>query len=217
MTVPSFAARQKVLSSDELIALWQGFEGASARDDLFVSQSLVIAFKLLAVTLQRRAEVTGAKRSEFDLKARTWTIPGDRTKNHRTHVVPLSDLAVSLVGDAERLAGDSRHLFPSPRAGSDDDRPIEPAALSHAFRRVCAAIDLEGVRPHDLRRTGATALTSEQLGQSRFVVSCVLNHASDTGGAASVTEVYDRNTYLAEKRRALDAWGRHLAHIVGGA
>jgi hypothetical protein len=52
-----------------------------------------------------------------------------------------------------------------------------------------------------LRRTGATALTSERLGVPRFIVSRVLNHASDTGDSAIVTATYDRNSYLAEKRR----------------
>jgi hypothetical protein len=37
---------------------------------------------------------------------------------------------------------------------------------------------------------------------------------SDTGGAAAVTGIYDRNEYLPEKRRALDAWAALLSQIV---
>ena len=72
------------------------------------------------------------------------------------------------------------------------------------------------MRPHDFRRTGATNLTGERLGFPRFTVSKELNHASDTGNAATVTSVYDRNEYLPEKRRALDAWAIRLLEIVGG-
>jgi hypothetical protein len=43
----------------------------------------------------------------------------------------------------------------------------------------------------------------------------MLNHISDTGGAAAVTSVYDRNAYLPEKRRALDKWAARLLEIVG--
>ena len=68
--------------------------------------------------------------------------------------------------------------------------------------------------PHDLRRTGATNLTGEQLEFTRFTVSKVLNHASDTGGVAAVTSVYDQNEYLAEKRRALSAWALRVLEIV---
>jgi len=66
-----------------------------------------------------------------------------------------------------------------------------------------------------LRRTGATALTSEAIGIPRFIVSQVLNHSSDAGDTAAVTAVYDRNAYLPEKRRALNAWAAHLMQIVG--
>jgi len=53
-------------------------------------------------------------------------------------------------------------------------------------------------------------------GFARFTVSKVLNHASDTGGAAAVTGVYDQNEYLGEKRRALDAWALRLLEVVEG-
>ena len=71
-------------------------------------------------------------------------------------------------------------------------------------------------RGHDLRRTGATHLTGEGLSVSRFLVSQVLNHISDTGGSSAVTAIYDRNAYLAQKRNALNAWAAHLAGIVSG-
>ena len=48
----------------------------------------------------------------------------------------------------------------------------------------------------------------------RFVVSRVLNQISDTGGAAAVTGVYDRNEYLPQKRQALNAWAQLLDEIV---
>jgi hypothetical protein len=49
------------------------------------------------------------------------------------------------------------------------------------------------------------------MGIPRLVVSEILNHA-ETG----VTAVYDRHSYDAEKRQALDTWGRKLEAIVGG-
>ena len=113
--------------------------------------------------------------------------------------------------DAEPYRG---YLFPSPRGS---EKPIKPAAISLAFYRMAKAIGLQDVRTHDLRRTGSTNITSERIGIPRFVVSKVLNQVSDTGGAASVTSVYDRHEYLSEKRRALDAWAALLQSIVTGA
>src|SRR5207302_9824384 len=65
-------------------------------------------------------------------------------------------------------------------------------------------------KPHDLRRSVATFLTSE-LGVSRLVVSKLLNHV-ETG----VTKVYDRASYDREKQAALNAWAAHLESIVTG-
>jgi hypothetical protein len=60
------------------------------------------------------------------------------------------------------------------------------------------------------------AMTSERIGLPRFIVSRVLNHASDTGDSAAVTAVYDRNAYLPEKCRALEAWAILLSEINSG-
>ncbi|WP_292129204.1 hypothetical protein, partial [Brevundimonas sp.] len=61
--------------------------------------------------------------------------------------------------------------------------------------------------PHDVRRSGATTLTG-RYGVTRFVVGLVLGHTPSEG--AAVTGVYDRHTYLPEKRSALAAWAGHL-------
>lgn len=64
---------------------------------------------------------------------------------------------------------------------------------------------------HDLRLRGSTNLTRERAGIPRFYVSAVLGHISETGG---VTSVYDRNTYIVQKRQALDTWARLLLEIT---
>lgn len=205
-------ARETVLTDAQLRAVWQGFENVEQAEKVFVSRGVALAVQLAAVTLQRRGEIAGMVRDELDLHHRLWTIPGVRTKNHRTHVVPLSDLAVTLLKEALTLAGNSPYVFPTPRKR---EGAIGPAALSHAFRRVLGEEDMTGIRPHDLRRTGATNMTGERIGTPRFIVSKVLNHVSDSGDGAAVTAVYDRNAYLPEKRRALDAWAELLREIVG--
>lgn len=204
-------ARDTVLTDAQLRAVWKGFDESAASDDVSVSRPVSLAVMLSAVTLQRRGEVSGMVRDELDLHRRLWTIPGHRTKNHRTHVVPLSGLAVKILQEALQLAGNQPFVFPSPRKR---DAPILPAAISHAFRRVCADAKLGRITPHDLRRTGATNLTGERIGTTRFIVSKVLNHVSDAGDGAAVTAIYDRNAYLPEKRKALDAWAELLIAIV---
>ena len=47
-------------------------------------------------------------------------------------------------------------------------------------------------------------------GVERFVIGRLLNHVE-----SGVTAVYDRHSYDAEKRQALETWGRKVLAIVG--
>ncbi|WP_061930072.1 site-specific integrase [Aureimonas sp. AU22] len=230
VSAPTWTERERVLTDPELRAMWKGLGMVPSIEGVSISPNLVAAIKLAAVTLQRRSEVIGLRVDEVDRTARTWTIPGTRTKNGRTHIVPLSDLALSLIDEAVMLrvgmGRESQFVFAARR---DPNAAIGAMALTHAWRRLVPHLTipdptekdpkrtkpLAGITPHDLRRTGATAITSERIGIPRFVVSQVLNHTSDAGGTAAVTAVYDRNAYLREKRAALDAWAILLQTIVG--
>jgi integrase len=68
--------------------------------------------------------------------------------------------------------------------------------LQKPLRRVRTAAKVDDFKLHDLRRTAASLMAS--LGVTRFVLGRVLNHVD-----SSITAVYDRHTYDAEKRQAL--------------
>lgn len=212
VTVAAHAPRERVLKDVELKTIWRALQLPVEIEGAPISASVACSIRLTMVTLQRRAEVAGMRLSELDLEKRLWTLPAKRNKNNRAHVVPLSPLALEIIDLALSVrTKENDFVFPSPRF---DDRAIDPQAITSAFIRMKQALRLDDVRPHDLRKTGATNLTGEILGFSRFMVSKVLNHSSDTGNAAIVTSVYDRNEYLSEKRRALDAWAGRLLEIV---
>ena len=82
--------RDRVLSDDELVAIWR-----ACREDDYGR-----IVRLLMLTGQRRDEVGAMTKSELDLDARKWTIPAARTKNGRSHEVPLSDIALAILKDA---------------------------------------------------------------------------------------------------------------------
>ena len=75
--------------------------------------------------------------------------------------------------------------------------------------RNVAALKIAYFRSHDLRRTAATQMAS--MGTPSSTVGKVLNHSE--GG---VTAIYNRYSYDAEKRKALNAWGRRLESITTG-
>lgn len=208
--VQAVQARDRVLNDDELRAFWSACKVPSKVDGLQLSVEMSIALRLASVTLQRGGEVCGMHTDEIDLDTKLWTIPASRMKTKRVHLVPLSNQAIELIQETVALNGEG-FIFPSPR---DKGKHIDRRALSRAMNRMCELLNINNATPHDLRRTGATNLTSECVGIPRFIVSQVLGHSGDTGGGAAITGVYDRNDYLKEKRRALDAWALRLLEIV---
>lgn len=99
------------------------------------------------------------------------------------------------------------------RRGAKGER-LRRDSISKSLRRLTKDLGIPDATPHDFRRIGATNITGERIGTPRFIVSRILNQVSDTGGAATVTGVYDRNEYLTEKRKALEAWASRLEQLV---
>jgi hypothetical protein len=163
-----------------------------------------LAIQLLMLTLTRRTEVAGALKTEFDRAGKIWTIPSERAKARHQHVVPLGADALEILEVAWALDPGSPYLFPSERSPGQH---LDPHAITRAFARTCTRRKLAVGSPHDIRRSGATTLTG-RYGVSRFVVGLVLGHTPNEG--AAVTSVYDRHTYVPEKRAALELWASHL-------
>jgi integrase len=194
-------SRDRVLNTEEIKILWRALRDPPAGMPL----RCALALSLQLVTAQRKGEVIAAEWLEMDRNdERMWTIPAEKSKNARSHRVPLSDMALELLAEVKKLSGRSRWLFPSP----DGDKPMTARAVNHAVLRVKDKLGIgDDIRPHDLRRSAASHMTS--IGISRFIVARVLNHAEH-----GVTAVYDRHSYDREKRQALDAWARRLDEIT---
>lgn len=137
-----------------------------------------------------------------DLTAAWWTIPGALAKNGLAHRVPVSAPALAFLEQLCPAAVSTPWVFPSPRL---QQRPL--SKVSEAARLVARQTGV-GYVTHDLRRTAASHMTS--MGISRLVVAKILNHAEP-----GVTKVYDRHSYDAEKRQALEAWGAQVLALVG--
>ncbi|MFP6758484.1 MAG: tyrosine-type recombinase/integrase [Alphaproteobacteria bacterium] len=191
--------RDRVLSDSEIKTFWNELENAT------MPEAVRLALKLLLVTIQRRSEVMEASWAEFDLSNGNWTIDATRTKNGIAHTIPLSEMALVLLSEVRESGAGSRWLFPSPRL---DDRPISRGVINHCLAANREVISVKNLRPHDLRRTGASQMTA--MGIPRLVVGKILNHTD-----RSITAVYDRHEYGKEKRHALNAWGTHLTEIIG--
>lgn len=184
-------ARERVLSNDELAAIWKG-----CQDDDFGR-----IVKLLLLTGQRREEVSAMAWAELDLAGAVWSLPGERTKNGRSHDVPLSAAALSTLSAVHQV--DERELVFGRGEGGF-------SGFSRAKDNLDKRCGVTGWRLHDLRRTAATGMAG--LGVLPHVIEAVLNHVS--GHKAGVAGIYNRATYAAEKREALDKWATHVAKLT---
>jgi integrase len=182
--------RERVLSDDEVVKVWAALP-SSAYGNIV---------RMILLTGCRRDEIGSLKWGEVDLDARMLTIPKERTKNHAAHTVPLSDTALSILGSVERCGE-----FVFGAAGESGF-----GAWSKSKAKLDEAVPLDHWTLHDLRRTTRTGLG--KLGTPPHVAEAVLNHLPP-----QLVRTYDRNTYLPEKRAALDAWASHIRVLLARA
>ncbi len=190
--------RDRELSDEEIKALWPAFEMAGYPFGPFM--------RLLLLTGQRRGECANMKWSDLDLEEKVWHLAREATKSGRAHSVPLSPLAVGIIESMPRFKGD--YVFTT----QGGEKPV--SGYSRAKQRIERAVNRirkeQGLDPipnwrlHDLRRTAATGMA--RLGVSSDHIGRVLNH-SPKGVTA---QVYDKHTYMPEKRHALEKWAAHV-------
>lgn len=189
------APRDRVLSDAEIRAIWNVLP-----DDDFGR-----ILKLLLLTGARRDEIGGLQWSEIDLKAGVLTIPGERTKNHRTLELKLPEPALDI-------------LRAQPRRRPDYVFGLRGKAFSawsyNSLRLNARIVEAQGKslvpwRLHDLRRTMRSNLG--KLGIPPHVAELAINHVK--GG---VEGIYDRHKYSREIGAALALWATHLLAVVEG-
>lgn len=137
---------------------------------------------------------------EIDLERRVWTLPAQRTKNDKPHIVQLPDLAIAVIGA-------------QPRAGAlvfSRNGVTAVGDFSSQKRRLDGLCEVSNWRLHDLRRTMVSVMA--RLGVAPHVADKILNHAGGT--ISGVAAVYQRHEFLHERRDALERWGAHVEGLL---
>jgi len=202
--------RQHVLADTELAEIW-----SACRDDDYGR-----IVKLLTLTGQRRDEVGGMSWIEIDEDKKLWIIPGSRTKNHREHMVPLSDSSFAIIAASPHHMDRNFVFGDGPRRTGDDQRGFSgwSNAKTALDRRILGVRQTTNPkakplpwRLHDLRRTAATIM-ADQLWILPHVIETLLNHVS--GHKAGVAGIYNKAQYAAEVREALTKWSEYVAESL---
>jgi integrase len=205
-----------VLSDDELHSIWRACEQRIAFDDeacggfkttmpdiVKMPRQFAAIVQLLILTGARRGEIAGL-RADY-VSNDTCTLPSALTKNKREHTFPLSETTSSLLSTALQPPRTSELLFP---ARGSFTRPFNGWSKSKV-----ALDELSGVSGwtlHDLRRTFATRLA--ELAVAPHVIERLLNHV--TGTVSGVAAVYNRASYMAEMRAAIDLWDAYVREKI---
>ena len=188
-------SRDRVLTDAEIAKFWH-----AASAERHVGSLL----KLLLLTGARLNEAAGLRRSELSDDGATWTLPAARSKNKRAHVVPLSAQARGLIAAVPNLGSDLLWT-------TTGTTPVSGWSKIK-LRLDRAMVDVPPWRLHDLRRTCATGMA--EIGIAPHVIEAVLNHVS--GPKGGVAGVYNRASYAAEKKAALERWADHVERLVSG-
>jgi integrase len=164
----------------ELRAVWPKLKAAPAHRLL----------KWVMLTACRVTEARLATWDEIDLKAGTWTIPPERMKAEREHVVPLTSEALAVIGDKPGKG----LLFPT--------RNGKPMSIDTPRIRLQRMIGRD-VTAHGVRSTFRDwALDS---GQDRQLAEIQLAHS-----LGDVEAAYLRSSGVSRRLKMMQAWASAL-------
>jgi len=184
-------ARNRILADDELRAVW------NASKEMAYPWGPV--FRLLILTGQREREIADMSWPEVDFDKQLLTIPSTRMKGGRAHEVPLTPMAIELLGELPRWTG--RFVFTTTTGATSI------AGFAKAKARIDKRSGVAGWVIHDVRRTMRTHLSA--LPVQDLVRELVIAHPKP-----GLHRVYDLHSFQLEKRNCLELWEKRLLSIV---
>lgn len=161
--------------------------------NLSVPTRCLIEWQLL--TLVRPSEASGARWAEIDLDAKLWTIPAERMKAKREHIVPLSPQALDILEVMRPISNHREHVFPS---RNDPKQPMNSQTANAALKRIGYGGKLVA---HGLRSIAST--TMNESGLNADVIEAALAHSDKN----EVRRAYNRSIYLDKRIELMNWWG----------
>jgi integrase len=157
-----------------------------------------LALEALILTAARSGEIRGAKWGEIDLERATWTVPAERMKAGKEHVVPLSEPATAIFKRAVELRiGGSDLVFPGAARG----KPLSDMTLLKVLRDMKMKATVHGFR------SAFRDWCAEETSVPGEVAEAALAHAIPN----KVEAAYRRTDFLEKRRKLMEAWGTYCA------
>ncbi|WP_298335080.1 integrase arm-type DNA-binding domain-containing protein [uncultured Erythrobacter sp.] len=152
-----------------------------------------LALEFLILTASRSGEVRGAKWAEINLDAKLWTVPSDRMKIGKEHVVPLTDAAIDALERAKPYYAECSDLvFP----GRNVLRPMSDMTLLKILRYAKLPFTVHGFR------SAFRDWAAEKTSYPGEVAEAALAHTVSN----KVEAAYRRTNYLDKRRELMREW-----------
>ncbi len=151
--------------------------------------------RLIILTATRSGEARSATWSEIDLDKAIWTIPAERMKGKKEHVIPLCKEAVEIIKALPHMAG-SDYLF----AGIQSGKPLSDMVFAALMKRMART----GITTHGFRSTFRD-WAAEQTAFPREVIEAALAHKLKDKAEAA----YFRSNLLDKRRELMNQWAAY--------
>ena len=149
----------------------------------------------------RPSEASGARWEEIDLDAKLWTIPAERMKAKREHIVPLSPQALEILEVMKPISAHREHVFPSRNAPK---LPMNSQTANAALKRIGYGGKLVA---HGLRSIASTAMN--EAGFNADVIEAALAHSDKD----EVRRAYNHSIYLPQRIELMNWWGNKTSSL----
>lgn len=171
------------------------------RIDANMSNGIIVktALQIMPYVFVRANELCRAEWQEIDFDKCLWTIPAERMKMRRKHIVPLARQVITLLKGLHFYTGQGKYLFHSPRGAS---RPITEEGLLAGLRSL--GYEKGTMTIHGFRHTASTLL--HELKYNSDYIEKQLAHEE----SKSVKATYNHAEYLEERIKLMQEWADYL-------
>ncbi|EPM2129095.1 tyrosine-type recombinase/integrase [Escherichia coli] len=204
-SIAIFKPRERTLTPEEIGLFFRTLDAIGAMG------TMKMALKLVLITMVRKGEFTNATWDEIDFKKWTWTIPSDRMKGSRAHVIYLPKQAQDILVGLQMCAGGSEYLVPG---RYNFRKPLSNAALNSLIDRTVKIINedgehIQGFTVHDMRRTASTLL-HEACYPSDWIEKALAHEQK------GVRAVYNKAEYARQRAWMLQQWADMIDSWIDG-
>lgn len=170
--------------------------------NLKVSTRCLIEWQLHTMT--RPAEAAGARWSEIDLEKKRWTLPAERMKKRKPHVIPLSPQALAILERMQPISGHREFVFPGDRNPRThlNSQTANMAIKRMGYKQLLVA--------HGLRSVASTILNEQ--GFDPDLIEVALAHVDRN----EVRATYNRADYLKSREAMMCWWSDHIDDARAG-